>query len=280
VNKRIKRLTRLKIDEVSAVTAAANPGARVAIMKRDGGKKRRVAGFDAAGQFVDRDGVPEWRWKRGVVANLDDGDSLAKALAEIETNRAFVKAAAPLMGDTMQTQEVDVVKAMSSRITEIRKADPSIRSDNHAMLRLSESRNLADQALWRGWKQGVVLASTVQKAIDPEKAVRKMTKRVDQLMQSDPTIRSRESAIAKIATSPLQANRKLWSRYKASGMAIDNSRPLPIGKQTSSESAFEALVAAIRASNPRLSDAQAREWARRTQQHAPPSVGRLVGYRL
>jgi hypothetical protein len=210
-------------------------------------------------------------------------DPVAAARAEIEANKRAAAQYAVPTEDNMQTQEVDVIKAMSSRIEAIRKADPTIRSDQHAMLKLAESRSEADQALWRAWKEGVVPASTVVKAIDPEKAIRKMSKRVDELMQYDPTIRSRESAIAKVAASTLEADQRLWQRYKAAGQAVDagallSSDVATAGKLSPSEHAFEQLVTALRDAYG-ISDMQARDWARRTQQHAPPQVARLTGQR-
>ena len=263
----IKRLTHLKIDSVDAVDRGAGEGVKIMLMKR-------APGFDGAYGLLGRNGKP--RWQRKAAEGTGGDDSLQKALAEIEETRAFVKAAAPLMGDTMQTREVDVVKAMSSRIAEIRKADPSIRSDNHALLKLSESRAESDQTLWRSWKKGVVSASTVHKAIDPEKAIRKMVKRCDELMAADPSVRSRESAIAKVASSRLETDQKIWKNYRAGAQATDesalpSSSPAPVGKSMA-DLAMANMVEALMASYPHLSVEAARRWAEKIMRGAPPAA--------
>jgi hypothetical protein len=114
-----------------------------------------------------------------------------------------------------------VITKMSSRVAEIRKADPSIRSDQQAMLRLSESRSLADQVLWRDYKDNTAPVWAIGKTVDSEKAIRKMATRCDELMARDPSIRSRAGAIAKIAQSTNPGDQKIWQRYKAAGQVAD-----------------------------------------------------------
>src|SRR5579863_9373264 len=77
--RRPKRLTRLKISEVSAVDRGAGEGVRVVFMKRAGGKRFR---------FNDADSL--------VPGDDDQADvgksSLDRALAEIAEHHRFVKA--------------------------------------------------------------------------------------------------------------------------------------------------------------------------------------------
>jgi hypothetical protein len=112
------------------------------------------------------------------------------------------------------------------------------------MLKLAESRSPADQELWRSFKAGTAAPGAVAKEFDVAKALEKMGARVDQLMLADPGIKSRESAIAKIAASPLESDRRLWDRYKASGAALPSSSPAAVGK-AADKAADEALIQAI-----------------------------------
>lgn len=47
-------------------------------------------------------------------------------------------------------------------------------------------------------------------------------------MATDPTVRGRESAVAKIAGSRLESDQRLWARYEASGATINNSPVAPV----------------------------------------------------
>jgi hypothetical protein len=142
-------------------------------MKRDGGKKRRrIAGFDSAGAFVDQHGVPLWK---GGVAKVDDS-SLARALEEIEETRALAKSAAPLVGDQhMQTQTVDVNKAA---IAIVKKFDDTVDdiakryqiSRGKALLKVASSGDHAD--LWASYRAAQQIVGTqLRAAPEPEPVV-------------------------------------------------------------------------------------------------------------
>jgi len=236
--KRIKRLTRLQISEVSAVDAGAAVGARVVLMKR-------ATGFNDAGELLI-DGVPRWQRKKKAAGGSGKGDSLAKALAEIEANRAIAKSAAPLMGDTkMQTQEIDVVKAMSSRIAEIRKAFPTL-SEAGAMARIAESRSPSDQMLWRIYKSAGASTGSIEKSVKVKKTLRHMDERITEIMKVDPTVRSRESAIGRIASSRLPSDAELWRDYRVASQQVDQvvlrEDLVPVGKAAGLPDALEVLT--------------------------------------
>jgi len=212
-----KRLTKLRIDSVDAVDRGAGEGVKVMIMKRDGARR-----WD----------VPRgYRWNDAYdLVPVDDADrqaaSVAKAMAEIEANKAAIGKAAPRMEDIMTD---DIIGTMSDRVAEIAKAAGC--TTEAAMMRLAESRAPEDQELWRTFKENTAPASTeVGKEFDPAKSLRKMEKRVDQILATDPSVRTRESAIAKIASSRDPADQQLWARYRASGEMLDNSTPAPVGK--------------------------------------------------
>jgi hypothetical protein len=273
-----KRLTKLRVDSVDVVDRGAGEGVRIALIKRDGDPKRRGhAHFDDAYGLIRADGR-SWRTK----ATRDAGDAaIEKARAEIEQNYA-----APALKRQMEEemeQVVDIAKAMENRIATMMKRDPTIRSTASAMLKLAESRDPADQELWRGYKTGTAPAGAVAKEdteFSVKKALRRMSERVTELQTASPGL-TRESAIAKVAASRAPGDRQIWDRYrKALGpmdqYVVDTSASSP----RPSDIAFEALVTAIRASNPGMSDATARQWAKATQAHKPPAVQRLADYRL
>jgi hypothetical protein len=269
LGKRAKRLTKLRIHEVSVCDAGAGRGVRIALMKRRGDQ-------------------PERRWRWGPAYNLipaegDDGsraETIAAAKREIAENwsGSGLGEAKLSSGTEYQSMEINIAKAMEVRTAAIMKSDPSVRSPESAMLKLAESRDPQDQALWRAYKSGVMPASApVEKTINVEKTMRKVDKRIAELQAVDPSL-SRLSAIAKIASSP--GDRELWERYKALGPMDEYVTSGNTGSPSRRPSAvaFEALVTAIRASNPGMSDATARQWARATQAHKPPAVQRLVGH--
>jgi len=101
-----------------------------------------------------------------------------------------------------------------------------------------------------------------------------MAKRCDQLMKADPSIRSRESAIAKVAGSTAPADVNLWREYKSEAQGVDSA---PVGKSEVTPGdmrslVFNNLLGAIMASYPNLSVEQARSWARKMQQKGPPKA--------
>jgi hypothetical protein len=173
------------------------------------------------------------------------------------------------------------MKAMNVRIEAIMKADPSIRSAGSAMLKLAESRDPADQELWREFKNGTALEGAVAKDFDVAKALKRMSKRCDELQATDPTL-SRNSAIAKVAASPDPADRQLWERYKAANAPAGSGEHLVRPDyRTPSERALNELIRGLKAMHPdrRMSDSDWRREARRVQAHASPSVQALVRYR-
>jgi hypothetical protein len=269
MKKRARRLERLKILEVSACDVGAGGDhrpesrPRVVLMKRG-----RVTGFDDAGEMLI-DGVPRWRRKKTGGA-VDKADSLSRAVEEIQEHREAIKAAG-LMGDQMQ---VDIVKAMSDRVAEVQKVFPNL-SEAAVMARIAESRAPEDQQLWRQYKTGIAPSGAVAKEdIDVAKAIKKMAKRCDQLMAADPTIRSTESAVAKVAVSTDSGDQRLWARYRAAGQVaavaqLPRSSPAPVGKGMESI-VFDNLCVAIRASFPGISSTQVRQWAQAVMAGNPP----------
>jgi hypothetical protein len=260
-----KKLTKLRISEVSAVDRGAAVGARMVLMKRG-----RVTGFDDAGEMLI-DGVPRWRLKLQQTGGaVEKADSLSRALEEIQEHREAIKAAG-LTGDQMQ---VDTVKAMSDRVAEVQKVFPNL-SEAAVLARIAESRAPEDQQLWRQYKTGIAPTGAVAKEdIDVAKAIKEMAKRCDQLMAADPTIRSTESAVAKVAVSTLPSDQELWRDYRAAGQvapvaALPASSPAPVGKGQESL-VFDNLCRAIRDSFPGILSAQVRQWAQAVMAGAPP----------
>jgi hypothetical protein len=166
-----KRLKKLRIDEVSVVTAAANPGARVAIMKR-------VTGFDDTGELLI-DGVPRWRRKKmggGAVAKVDTSTSVERALAEIEETKRFAKAhAAVTEVIPMETQDVTkaaaavaVVKRFDGIIAEIAKRHNI--TPGAALLKVAQDREMS--AEWFAYRQAQQIdGAQVRAAPEPEPVV-------------------------------------------------------------------------------------------------------------
>src|SRR5258708_33422366 len=106
-----KRLKKLRIDEVSAVTAAANPYATVKIMKR-------VTGFDDTGELLIN-GVPRWRLKlrkTGDVTKVGTGTSVERALAEVEEHKQFKKAHAATSTKDEHPMETEVMKVAIAKV--------------------------------------------------------------------------------------------------------------------------------------------------------------------
>jgi hypothetical protein len=294
-----KRLRKLRVTEISCVHHAANPGAKVMLLKRDGTDAKDRTRAELGELLAKRAGTGQpivfiskstgERWALPADADIAEPMILSAGGLGLEVELPPAKQRgepiAKVEGDMQQMETVDIAKAMENRIATMMKRDPNIRSTASAMLRLAESRDPADQELWRGYKTGTAPAGAVAKAEDEfsvKKALKRMSKRVEEIMAADPTIRSRESAIAKIASSRDPDDRRLWQRYK-SVPATDQfviSGDTHAQPRRPSDVAFDALVTAIRASNPGMSDATARQWARATQAHKPPSVQRLVDYRL
>jgi hypothetical protein len=170
------------------VTAAANPYATIKIMKRDRSQPRFV--FDDADNLV----------RNPAAYTTGANDSLSKALAEIEINRAFAKAAAPVLEDTtMETDEVmkAAVAKVDSRIAIIMKREPTISRDV-AYLRLSTSRDAADQEAWLLFKSlSVVPPTPVSEApVVVSDAYAKMQEKAGELAKAEGI--SQASAFAKV----------------------------------------------------------------------------------
>jgi hypothetical protein len=199
----------------------------------------------------------------------DDADRVAIAKREVADNLAAGGAAA--LGDfNMQT---DVIKSMTDRLSEIRNACPDL-TEGAAMLKLAESRNPEDQQLWRQYKMCAPTGAVAKEDIDVAKAIKEMAERCSQLMAADAGIRSRESAIAKVATSTDPDDLRLWARYRAAGQvapvaALPASSPAPVGKGQESI-VFDNLCRAIRDSFPGISSAQVRQWAQAVMAGNPP----------
>jgi hypothetical protein len=262
-----KKLTKIRIDEVSAVDSGAGRCVRVVLMKRNGKKPRYV--MNDSFNLVPIDKVDT------------DGDSTARALAEIAANRAagFVpKSFNSIPGHQFRKEEkmqTDIIKTMDERLAEIRKADPSIRSDQHALLKLAESRNPGDFELFQSYKNGVALSSSVEKSVKVKKTLRNMGARIDEIMAADPGCRSRESAIAKVASSRLESDQALWRDYRVASQQVDQvvlrEDVVPVGKSMA-DLAMQNMVGAIMASYPHLSVEAARRWAEKIMRGAPPAA--------
>ena len=300
-----KRLTKLVVTEVSAVDRGAAMGARVVLMKRDA---HQLLEGDKAGQWdvvgPDNEVVGPFETKREAraecdrlnaaardgVARVDDLDArVARAKAEIAADKVAAAAALAAVGKTtesnMQTETIDIAKAVTilakftDRVDQIARAN--FISHEGAMMKLASTSylvNAADAALWQDYRiakqlvsdnQPAPIAAPVQVA---GPAFSAMAKRVDALMKRDPTIRSRESAIAKVASSTAPADVALWQQYKHEGMGIDTA-PVTKGELAPGELrnlAFLNLCGAIAASYPELSVEQIRSWARKVQAKGPP----------
>ena len=253
--RRPKRLTRLKINEVSAVSRGAGEGVRVVLMKRDGGKRYR---FNDAGSLVPVDEDQ---------ADVGKSDRLAAVRQEIEQNRAF---AASYAKSDLEDDMSDVIKAADDRIAAIQKAFPGI-SRESAMLKLASSRAPLDQKIWRDFKDGTALASSIGKDFNVEKAVKKMVARCDDIIATDCNVRSRQSALAKVASSPLEADQQLWARWKASGavMTEEDEHPGP-GVLDATENT-EAWIAGLMRTYG-VDRAQAEKYVRDVRSGAIPQV--------
>jgi hypothetical protein len=71
-------------------------------------------------------------------------------------------------------------------------------------------------------------------------AVAAMSERADEILKSDSSIRSRESAIAKVAVSADPRDRQIWDAYRADFDAPAQAEPAPIAKVSS---AYTQLMA-------------------------------------
>jgi hypothetical protein len=188
-----KKLTKIRIDEVSAVDSGAGRGVRVVMMKRAGKRYR----FNEAGSLVP-------------VGKFDTSDSLSRALEEVQQHREFRKAAAPLVGDQhMQTTEtVDVNKAATAVI---KKFDDHVAefANRHnitrgaALLKIAASPD--DAALWCSYREaqqviGVPAAPTPEPAqVLVSEAYQKMAKKAAKLAKREGI--SEASAFSKVYAS-------------------------------------------------------------------------------
>jgi hypothetical protein len=275
-----KRLKALKILEVSAVTAAANPHAAVKITKRMPHDVIDSRTGEVVGEFSNRRKAAKERDRLNAGAR-----SLAEAEAEIAENRRYAKSHAAVTEENMQTEIVDIAKAQSILTQVDKRVDEIARthfiSHQGALMRLAQTSalvNKSDAELWQGYRlakqlvednRPAPIAAPVQVA---GPAFAAMAKRVDAIMKADSTVRSRESAIAKVATSVIPSDQALWQAYKLEGQGHDTA---PVGKGEVAPGELRNLVflnltGAIQASYPGISVEQARSWARKIQQKGPP----------
>jgi hypothetical protein len=262
--RRPKRLTRLKINEVSAVDSGAAIGAHVVVMKGvTTGRGRWARQWDDAYTLL-----PRRKKGGGDAIGKGETSSLARAKREIRINKL---AAAGYTAPKESDMEIDIMKAMSNRIAEVQKVFPNL-SDASVMARIAESRAPEDQALWREYKGGVALSSSVEKSVKVKKTLKTMSARIDELMATNPSIRSRESAIAKVAVSPLSADQELWRDYRIASQQVPDaalrSEPAPVGKAVD-EVEFERLCANLRQQYPGFSGKKYRAWATQIIEQAP-----------
>ena len=221
-----KRLTKLRVTEVSAVDRGAGEGVRVVLMKRG-------AHFTGADELVDKwevrdqDGkvVGTYSSKKKAKRERDRlnaagraDTSVEKALAEIDANEWFVKTA--LTEDKMNYTEIEkaaaqtVVQKFNARVDEIAQRDRV--SHATAMTKIAGASSLIspeDASLWNEYRQ----ASEVVKAMTPvaasaapvpmvSAAFGELQKRAAKLQKGDPKLSS-ASAFAKAYSDP--ANRDL-----------------------------------------------------------------------
>jgi len=222
-----KRLTRLKIDSVDVVDRGAGRGVQVKLMKRN---YATPTGYRWGGAYnwvrTEKQNVPAPVRFETYETDADRrAASVAAAKREIteNMNTAAIGKAAPRLEDNMTD---DIITTMSDRVAEIAKAAGC--TTEAAMMRLAESRSLEDQELWREYKLNTAPAPTaIGKAVDPDKAARKMAKRADELVAAG-VAPSRQAAIAKLAESRDPEDQKLWARYRQSGAVLDNNTGAPV----------------------------------------------------
>jgi NADH dehydrogenase/NADH:ubiquinone oxidoreductase subunit G len=186
LGKRLKRLTRLKVNEISAVDRGAGEGVHIVLAKRQKPRYR----FNDAGSLVPVDKV---------------NDSVERALAEIAEHRAVVKAAAPLTEDhPMETSEV--IKAAVAKVDDriaaiIAKSDKPI-DRVVAIGRMASSSDPRDIEAWQIHKQLATVPATPVSApaLEPvSDAYAKMMRKAAKLAQKEGI--SQASAFAKIYQS-------------------------------------------------------------------------------
>ena len=159
---------------------------------------------------------------KGLVPAIAKADSVAKALTEIQEHRAagFV---APKKEDTTMT---DIIKSMSDRLSEIRKAHPGL-TEGAAMLKLAESRNPEDQALWREYKaRNRPCRARVEKSVKVKKTLKTMGARIDEIMSTDRHVaaESRRSRRSRARANPID---ELWRYYR---IASSRCPTIPCGR--------------------------------------------------
>jgi hypothetical protein len=265
MGKRAKRLTRLKIHEVSVCDAGAGRGVRIALMKRAGKSRPRFV-FNGADSLVP---------------NVDDSwtkPTVAKALEEIEANRRLLnsaglaKATPPAMEHHnmgIETVAKAAITKMDSTIEDLMR-DPAIKSRASALLKISSSAAHAET--WRAYRAAMQLST----AEEPETAApmtvspayAKMMKKAAKLRENEPGL-SQASAFAKIyaARPDLAQEDKAYFFNKGVGSQF-----------TDGSYALDQLLRALRASYPELSEAKIRRLAQQLQAKAPPMAELTSGY--
>jgi hypothetical protein len=138
IQKRPKRLTRLKVNEVSLVDRGAGEGVRVVLMKR------KFGGADSLVRIGKIVGVRH--------QSTDDADPIAKAKQEIAENLAVAKSLAVTKEDPMETTS-EVMKAAVAKVDGrieaiIAKSERPISRDG-AILKMATSRDPADIEAWQ-----------------------------------------------------------------------------------------------------------------------------------
>jgi hypothetical protein len=254
-------MTDLQADLHEALTKRAAAGKAVTFAK-DGRRWELPADGELTASLIANAAL------MGLDVELEDAAPVAAAKREIEINKRAAGDAAAMEAN------MDVITKMSSRLGEIRAAEPNL-TEGAAMLKLAESRNPDDRVLWHEYKSGTAPTGAIAKEFDAEKAIKKMAKRCDELMTRDPSVRSREAAIGKVATSTDPDDQKIWHRYKQAGQVGDiaqlRSQPAEVGKSAESL-AFMNLCGALQASYPHMSVAQVRQWAEAIMRKAPPTA--------
>lgn len=200
------------------------------------------------------------------------------------------------MGGSMD-DAVSIAKRVNSRIEELMAADPEVRSYASAVAKIATSRDPADQALWREYKQLSFVAEAPEPApIEKSDALLKLEKKARKLAKRQGL--SEAVAFAKVYADP--ANAELVGANKNAHFAKVNApqfmpqvtdpmeiRPAERTGDTPNLEALRGIARAIQAEYPnrRYSDREALAIAALTPKgqqllrgHRSGELRRLIGY--
>jgi hypothetical protein len=273
VKKRARRLSALKILEVSAVDRGAGEGVRIALMKRAGARPRF--------RFNDADSL--------VPIENDVDQAVAAAKREIAENIAVAQKPAgsnptekrQQMGERMEPQ-TDLATVAKKHIEAIAKAQGC--GFDRALLTCSQSRDPADRAAWDIIKFSGSSAAPVEVEKASEKAVRKGLKRLEKRLEEiqAATGCSRAGAALRLSTSRSGEDPALWLLHKSQANGTTDGEHLNRPRLSPSEQALAELIRGLKAAYPgrKMSEGEWRKAALRTMAHQPFGMQPLVNYSL